>query len=297
MTSTIVVPLDGSPVAESALPFARELAARRGAPLTVASVVAVTAEFATWLNTGVEDSDRELGVWVENRKTYLESVIQRITDADVRAHVSVGRPTNMLLEFIQSLDDPIVVMASHGEVQPAEGTVGRRTLRLIPNLDAPIVVVKSQPQGQQTERPELTRVLVPLDGSEFAEQALQATLDILGEPHPSLHLVSILENDGSGTTAGGLVAEYFEAEREERTRLLKERAEELTQQGMTITWELREGMPASSIAAAADDSNASMIAMATHGRSGIMHALLGSVAEGVLHMTELPLLLIRPRGD
>lgn len=295
MTPTIVVPLDGSPAAEVAIPFAVQLAERRRAELMLASVVAVTGEFATWLNTGVDKDDQEIGAWVEDRRTYLKGLIDTLNGHDVRAHVSVGRPTNMLVEFIDSVDDPIVVMASHGREQPERGAVGRHTMRLIHHLAAPVIVVKHPDDGGFSPRDGITRVLIPLDGSGFSAEAIESSLAILGEPAPSLHLVSVIEHDGG--TGAGRYEEFMESAREAHADRLEHHARELSDRGHLTTWEVRDGEAELEIATAAIDSNASMIAMSTHGRSGIANALLGSVAEGVLHRCQQPLLLVRPNED
>lgn len=299
MASEIIVPLDGSTEAETALPFASMLARRLNAPLMLTSVVAVTSEFATWLNTGVRDPKRELGAWVEDRRVYLKTLIDALDGHHVQAHVSVGRPTSMLVEFIDSRDDPIVVLAAHGETRPAEGSVGRHTLRLIHHLAAPIIVIKNQNGDAAWPEDSITRVVVPLDDSDFSATALDATLSILGDPALSLHLVTVIDNQGANPRFRDpkLLDDYLQTTRDAHSARLQERAIELTEQGHATTWEVREGKPEDQITAAAHDANASMIAMATHGRSGITHALLGSVAEGVLHATSHPLLLIRPERD
>lgn len=294
MTSTVVVPLDGSQAAETAIPFARYLAERRRAELMLTSVVAVTGEFATWLNTGVDEQHSEIGAWVEDRRVYLKGLLDDIRHPHAQAHVSVGRPTNMLVEFIDTLDNPLVVMASHGREHPERGAIGRHTLRLIHHLAGPVIVVKHPDDGGINPQDGVHRVLVPLDGSGFAEEALEATLHILGEPTPSLHLVSVIDSDGGNSTVRD---EFVGAARDAHADRLEEQARHLTDAGHTVTWEVRTGDPEMEIATAAVDSNASMIAMATHGRSGIAHALLGSVAEGVLHLCQHPLLLIRPEED
>ena len=295
MTPTIVVPLDGSPAAEAAIPFALQIADRRQAQLMLTSVIAVTGEFATWLNTGVDQDDQEIGAWVEDRRTYLKGLIDSLNGRDVRAHVSVGRPTNMLVEFIDTVDDPIVVMASHGRELPEKGAVGRHTLRLIHHLAAPVFVVKHPNDGAMTPRDGITRVVVPLDGSGFSAQAIERTLQVIGDPAPSIHLVSVIEHEGG--TGANRYEEFMRSAREAHAERLEQHAQELTERGHVTTWEVRAGDVEVEIATAAVDSNASMIAMSTHGRSGIANALLGSVAEGVLHRCRHPLLLIRPDED
>jgi nucleotide-binding universal stress UspA family protein len=299
MASEIVVPLDGSPAAEAALPFASMLARRLNVPLMLTSVVAVTGEFATWLNTGVRDQDREIGAWVEHRRVYLKSLTDMLGRDNVHAHVSVGRPTSMLVEFIDSREDPLVVLASHGESRPGEGNVGRHTFRLIHHLATPMIVIKNRDGRAAMPTDDITRIVMPLDDSDFSAHALEGTLALFGDLRPSLHLVTVIDNKGSnaGIQDTKLVDDYLQSIREAHGGSLQERAAELTRRGYTTTWEVREGTPEDEIAASAIDANASMIAMATHGRSGIAHALLGSVAEGVLIATNHPLLLSRPNED
>ena len=296
MAPTVVVALDGSTAAETALPFAIGLAKRRSAELMLTSVVAVTGEFATWLSTGGDDRHGEIGVWVEDRRTYLKSLIDSLPEANAHAHVSVGRPTNMLVEFIDTIEQPIVVLASHGREQPESGAVGRHTLRLLHLLAAPVVVIKSTADGGMPENGAITRVLVPLDGSDPSVHALDSALEILGDPAPSVHLVSVIEHSGStsGFNPRTTSDEFVQSTRDAHAERLDTHARALTERGHVTTWEVRAGDPEVEIVTAATDSNASMIAMATHGHTGSMHALLGSVAEGVLHQCRHPLLLIRP---
>lgn len=296
MAPTVVVALDGSAAAESALPFALHLAKRHSAEVMLTSVVAVTGEFATWLNTGVDERHSEIGAWVEDRRVYLKGLIDSLPHSNVHAHVSVGRPTNMLVEFIDTIEQPIVVLASHGREQPESGAVGRHTLRLIHHLAAPIVVIKSAQDGGTANDDGIHRVLIPLDGSDLSVRALDMALDILGDPLPSIHLVAVVEHSGntSGFNPRTSSDDFVQSTRDAHAERLDAHARSLTERGHVTTWEVRAGEPEVEIATAATDSNASMIAMATHGHGGSLQALLGSVAEGVLHQCRQPLLLIRP---
>jgi nucleotide-binding universal stress UspA family protein len=228
---------------------------------------------------------------VDDRRIYLKGLLDSLRIPDAQAHVSVGRPTSMLVEFIDSIDDPIVVMASHGRESPERGAVGRHTLRLIHHLAVPLVVVKHPDDGGVLPDDGIHRVIVPLDGSGFSERALEASLTVLGEPAPPFHLVSVIDHNAGDSTVRDA---FVSAARDAHADRLDEVARRLTDAGLTVTWEVRAGEPEVEIAMAAVDSNASMIAMSTHGRGGIANALIGSVAEGVLHRCHHPLLLIRP---
>jgi nucleotide-binding universal stress UspA family protein len=293
MKPTIIVPLDGSAAAENALPFAVTLAERQGSPIMLTSVVAVTDEFATWLNTGVDERHSEIGAWVEDRRTYLKGLIEEMRGSDIHAHVSVGRPTNMLIEFIEQDSNAVVVMASHGREQPEKGAVGRHTLRLLHHLRAPVFVIKNLEDGGIPITDGIHRVLIPIDGSTFSEQAIDATLELLGNPAPSIHLVSVIEHTG----VGAFDTKVHESARDANAERLERHARALTDRGHVTTWEVRAGEPEVEIVTAAMDSQATLIAMTTHGRTGIAATLLGSVAEGVLHGARHPLLLIRPGRD
>ena len=293
MKPTIIVPLDGSAAAENALPFAVTLAARQRSPIMLTSVVAVTDEFATWLNTGVDERHSEIGAWVEDRRIYLKGLIEELRGNDVHAHVSVGRPTNMLIEFIEQDRNAVVVMASHGREQPEKGAVGRHTLRLLHHLSAPVIVIKNLEDGGIPLANGIRRVLIPLDGSAFSEQAIDTTLALLGDPAPSIHLVAVIEHSG----AGAYDDNFLQSARDANAELLERHTRALTDRGHVTTWEVCAGEPELEIVTAAIDARATLIAMTTHGRTGIAATLLGSVAEGVLHRTRHPLLLIRPDRD
>jgi nucleotide-binding universal stress UspA family protein len=140
----------------------------------------------------------------------------------------------------------------------------------------------------------LDKMLVPLDGSKLAEQALTKALDIAEGGKPTLLLLRAAE----ATTWPG-------ADRtDEQVRVVRE-AEEyldgvkaaLARRGIrkveTSVW---YGPPASAIVEAAGVAKADLIVMTTHGRSGLGRLILGSVAEAVLRGTSTPILLLRSDG-
>jgi nucleotide-binding universal stress UspA family protein len=91
--------------------------------------------------------------------------------------------------------------------------------------------------------------------------------------------------------------DYYAMARDEAQRYLESVAERLQAAGQTVEWSVRLGSPAQEISAVAAEVDAGLIAMATHGRSGFKRAVLGSVAERVLHTAQRPLLLLRPTEE
>lgn len=141
-----------------------------------------------------------------------------------------------------------------------------------------------------------TRVVVPLDGSRLAEGTLPFIVQIAAPLDLEVMLVRVVEpivpQAIEGTT-------YFNvddvgARRKESLRYLAPVAANLRRQGVRVTTDARHGEPVTEIVAVARKMGAGIIAMTTHGRSGLRRLLYGSVAERVLRQTEIPVLMMRP---
>jgi len=139
------------------------------------------------------------------------------------------------------------------------------------------------------------RAVVALDGSPVAEAILPFILDIAGPLDLEVVLVRVNVPippeviEGSGH----VILEDVEARRIDAEEHLVLRAAELRNRGVRVKIDVRRGQPAAEIVKAARDSNADLIAMTTHGRSGLGRLLFGSVAEAVLRESELPVFLLR----
>ena len=126
-----------------------------------------------------------------------------------------------------------------------------------------------------------TKVLVAVDGSVRAEAILPLIGDIarpLG-----LNVVLLRVNEPDSLPAVGMIANLY----------LAGLASDLTARGIRVVTLVREGTPTDEILAAARDSHADLIAMTTHGRTGPSRLLFGSVAEGVLRQSDVPVVLMK----
>lgn len=296
MRSTIIVPLDGSNEAESALPVARALAARNNARLTLASVIEVSLEFDAWVETAMLTLDEELDDWIAERREYVEGVARGIDDLETNVEILVGQPADQIAALADDLDDPMIVIASHGRGGVAQVVIGSVTFRIVHDVHCPVVVVRIPDQPSAEPAPSFEHIMIPLDGSEFSAAIIERALDALGEPKPAVLLLHVL--DGSSwagrTIHGGLIRQYVEAINETAEEHLTKVSARIQGLGYEVSHELRTGNVTEQIQQAARDHGVGMIAMATHGRGGLGRALLGSVAQRLLQNVELPLLLIRP---
>jgi nucleotide-binding universal stress UspA family protein len=128
-----------------------------------------------------------------------------------------------------------------------------------------------------------TRILVPLDGTPEAAVALAPAVALAKATDAELTLVRVTASPD---------APDAEAAAENLSRI----AEEVRGTGRAAGWVLRDGDPAAEIAAEAREGGAGLVVMATHGRSGVGRAVLGSVAAGVVAQSPVPVLLLRPGG-
>jgi nucleotide-binding universal stress UspA family protein len=139
------------------------------------------------------------------------------------------------------------------------------------------------------------RVLIPLDGSELGESIVPFILQIAGPLDVAVVLVRVLEPsppmavEGTRHFSGGDLAEL----RSDAEDYLAPIAAGLRARGVDVSWEVRVGRPETEILAAARAAGADLIAMSTHGRSGLGRLLFGSVAEHVLRQAEVPVFLMR----
>lgn len=140
------------------------------------------------------------------------------------------------------------------------------------------------------------RVLVPLDGSELAETILPFAERIAGPLGAEVVLLTVVEplSAITGLATGGVDRPdaLFLRQLEARTHLT-ETAKPLEARGLRVRTLLGLGVPAVEIVESARAVGADLIAMTTHGRSGLRRAVFGSVAEEVLRAASVPVLMIR----
>lgn len=295
MAGTVVVPLDGSEMAEQAIPIAQALAERNNAPMVLISVVEIAMEFDTWLDASMVTLEDELKDWVDDRREYLDEVAARTGHSNVMTEIRAGTPSKEIAAYADEVDDPVLVMASHGRGGIEQVVVGSVAFRIIHDVRYPVLVTRMTKEGAAPAA-RFSKLLIPLDGSDFSASVVDRIIATVGEPRPAIHFLRVMEAPTWSRRSfnHGLVGQYLEATREEAEQKLSELAEQMAGQGHETTWEVRDGDVTKTILECASEVGATEIAMATHGRGGLGRALLGSVAQRVLQRSSLPLLLIRP---
>jgi nucleotide-binding universal stress UspA family protein len=139
------------------------------------------------------------------------------------------------------------------------------------------------------------RAVVPLDGSAVAETILPFILEIAGPLDMQVVLLRVVQPVPPIVVEGSrhVVAEAVEARQIDAEEYLAALAVELRNKGVRVESLVRRGVPTDEILSGARETGADLIAMTTHGRSGLGRLLFGSVAEDVLRHSEIPVFLMR----
>lgn len=293
MLKNLLVPLDGSPLAEHALPYAAALAHALGARLTLL--------YAWW------------PVIPESDGPDLDSIAARLRSEGIavdyhRCHLpSLGEAGRTILEAAADQGANAVVMATHGRGGLGRLLYGSVADYILRHAMLPVIVMSPLcERSWPSDRP--LRVLVTLDGSGLSEAVLQPVRDLLGPARPELVMLRVAEaidfvkphgDECEACRAARARGGEPDIEPVRLRRYLESAASDLQAAGMSVKVETHLGHPASTIIRVADDLEADMIAMATHGRGGLRRVILGSVTTETLRHARVPVLLVRPNptGD
>lgn len=283
----ILVPLDGSPLAETILPVAEEWAREEGAEVVVLRSVQA--------RTALNGDEREVRVRaLEEGEAYLKGVAARMERRglpQVRWGVSEEEPAAAIAHAARDGVD-LIAMATHGRGGLSRLLLGSVAEAVIRAAGVPVLLIR----GQSAWKPWATRkIVVPLDGSEASEEILPVVQRLAGPRALTVLLLKVIE-PLAPTAAGGTVTwpdEVIALQREDAGRYLAKMMEPLRARGLRVECHVAVGRPAETIAAVAGREQADLIVMATHGRSGISRVLLGSVAGGVLRSASVPVLLFK----
>ena len=292
MYRTILIPLDGSAFSERALPMATALARTLSA-----QIILVRAASAATL-PGVDRSEAQCRA-VEECQAYLYALSTRLSEQSfgVETAIPYGDPGESILLEIGLRSADLVVMCTHGRSGLGRWIYGSVAENVLARSPTPVLLV--HPTGEIPTLgpdPAQASILVPLDGSTFAETALPHAATVARAFGGTLWLLRVVERSiASYTYPGvGVVEIANNEERRGAGSYLEGVAQRLRSDGLSVSTVVEEGWVAEIIAYHGRGMGASTIAMATHGRTGILRLLLGSVALEVVRRSSLPVLLVRP---
>jgi nucleotide-binding universal stress UspA family protein len=293
MYKKIMVPLDGSSVAEIVLPYAEEIASKFGAEIKLVSVSELT----------VAESDHLYRSYLERTQEQVQSQLEdwgAKEEAKVQSEVLSGKPAGEILQYADENDVSLIIMASHGRSSPGPWLLGNIVAKVLRATSRPMLLIRIQAdEASIQQRSSIKKILLPLDGSSVAEQAIphaEALAQVLGADlvlFQAFEPVRPVAIEGGVAMSPAMIKEEEEAKRGAALAYLDSVGNAFREQGLSTSSVVALGSPADKIIDYADASDIDLIAMSTHGRSGIGRWVFGSVTDKVLHAGDKPVLAVR----
>lgn len=292
MIERILLPLDGSSFAERALPYALRLASATGARLILMHAV-VPPAIPRAPSFDVEQFAQRLRD-EQVRVPFASS--QGIAIDSITHDIFADQVAEGICEAIREQGADLMVMATHAHGALGRWLHGGVADQLLAQSPVPVVLIPPSCDRVWLDDSPL-RILVPLDGSRFAEEMLEPVAQLATTMNAALLLVGAsgpLESayaDGIPSIRTG-----FGAALHETHDYLDQVAAGLRAAGQTVMVDAEVGRPRAIIESIGRRRHVDLIAMATHWRTGVSRLALGSVASDLLHDSTVPLFLWRPAG-
>lgn len=297
MYQTIMVPTEGSGFDREAIRVALRLATKSDAAIHLVRVAGSSPPIAIGVDgiamTGdamTNARDRELADLY-----MLAEECRENTSADIVTVLEDGPVSVVLESYAARVCPDIIVITSHARRGFARLAVGSVTDALIRNAHVPVLVVKPEPSYLNPRAAErITQIVIPLDGSTLAEQILQPAITLAELEQAKIVLLRIISDEGAPGPENGK-RPWWENDLESARIYLNEIAAGIRSERVDVTTDIVVGRNvAEAITTFARQRRAELVAIATHGRSGMQRAVRGSVADELTRSVGISLLVLRP---
>ncbi|HEY3357577.1 MAG TPA: universal stress protein [Polyangia bacterium] len=296
MFQKLLCPLDGSHLAEAALPAAAYLCDRLGSQVVLVHVIERGAP-------GAVHGDHHL-TRPDEAEAYLAAVAARAfpPGAEALHHVHEGATADVaqsIVEHAVELQRDLVVMCTHGRGGLKDLLFGSIAQKVVARGQTPVLLVF--PDTEAASAPFVCRrILVPLDGSHDHERGLPTATQLAARLGAELHLVMVVPTLGTlageealtGQLLPSATRAVLELTSESAAAYLGGHVARLAAEGLAVTASVERGATAAAIAAIAERAGADLIVLASHGRVGVDAVVAGSVAPRVSRRRVAPVLLM-----
>jgi nucleotide-binding universal stress UspA family protein len=213
--------------------------------------------------------------------------------------VTVGDPAEQILKVAQERAADMIVMTSHGRGAAGRVVYGSVADRVVRNAPLPVMMIRPEDAAPERGVAAIRRLVVPLDGSAVAAQALPVAKQLARQLRTPVQLISVIDVylDLSPAAAYGMAFSqqiYDEMEtyaRQQTQQMLTQAAEHVAAADISVNWTVLSGPTAPAIMDATRPGD--IIVLTSHGRGGLRRWLIGSVAEKLVRESTVPLVLLR----
>jgi nucleotide-binding universal stress UspA family protein len=301
MFKKVLIPLDGSRFAERVLMHIPLFVSEE----TELSLLQVIVPQNTYYNMASADgmvipSPLDVGRLEKDVQDYLNGIKGELRGMGYHANgqIAKGDVAAAICDRADAQEADLIAMTTHGRSGVSRWLLGSIAERVIRNAKQPLLLVRTE--TQKLSETGLQRILVPLDGSELAEVALQHAQRLAQDHGVTLLLVQSIEPVEQMSMAPIAMNIDFQLEISAKLRQVAQHylegiQQQLEREGLSSDILVVDGAPANAILDIAEAEKVDLIAMSTHGRSGLNRWVFGSVADKVLRHAKCPLLVIRAK--
>ena len=297
MYTRILVPLDGSATAEAVLPYAEAFAAGFKTSVELMSVIDIGAMTTHLAPDKVHHLDAIIAAEEKKCASYLKNVAKVFSRFPTECRIVRGHPAEIILETTNKDRATLIAMATHGRSGAKRWLLGSVAEKVLRGATNPLFLVRAAAAKASPQRI-LNSIVVPLDGSSLAEQILPTVANWAQALDVEVTLIRAFEFPASAYYGSEDDMPDYDAFREQARKeaadYLKEKADSLIGKGVrTVSTRTIEAPAADEIISYAQTAPRAVIAMSTHGRSGVRRWILGSVTEKVVRHGDDPVLVLR----
>jgi nucleotide-binding universal stress UspA family protein len=316
MFERILVPLDGSRRAEQAIAIAARIAKASGASLLLLKAVNPLTSLGLYSASAMLSLQKVQEKSLVDATAYLSKLAHELESDGIETRIAVfsGQPASLILDAANAQEIDLIVLCSHGHTGFQRWALGGTAQKVMRQSPVPILLLREENPKAPTKAAHPFRATIALDGSPFAEATLWPTAHLVAALNApgegELHLLQLVDVPTIEEEFGYMLDADFTFRHvalQEAGNYLQAVHAQLVRElpptlGLHISWSVEECKDvADALLQTAECGKgigphkaSHLIALATHGRSGLQRWLLGSVAERMLHGSTLPLLIIRP---
>ena len=293
MFEKILLPLDGSELAEVVLPYGEELATRLGSEVILFHVCRPENKQFCHMNQVYLDGMAE----AVRRRMMKRRAKSR--EVKVKSEVLLGEPVETICDYVEKNDIGLMIMGASGASGFKLWRLGSITDKVFRTVPIPAMLIRAQKAKGRKKL--FNRILLPLDGSDASKAALPVAEELATKLKASVTLFRMARRTyiygqyGEGEPMATIDYTKLDAVEEKLARdYLINTEKELRQKDIAVTHNVVFATdPANEIIELGKRVNADLVVMSTRGRSPIGRWVFGSTAEKVLRQGEIPLILVR----
>jgi nucleotide-binding universal stress UspA family protein len=294
MYERILLATDGSDHTRRAAEYVRTLSDRFDAEVHVLAVADVGSVSVAFDTGGVE---QEVIERLKRQSEEWAAETGEFVDAAETAVVS-GKPREEILDYASGHGVDLLAMGTHGRTGIRRYVIGSVTEHVLRRAEAPVLTARAD---EEANGGDISRVLVPTDGSDAAGAAVDHAVAVADACGAAVRVLSVVDTRALAAQSELAPSDVVIESLEERSEhAISEVAERCEAAGLSVETAVARGPPSQAICEDAEESGADLVVMGTRGRSGLDRVLLGSVTERTVRHAPVPVMAVgggEPGGE